>query len=106
METRHIKLDYENALDSKKQLLSTELNLLNIIKKIKEYRRLRKKEMVTKNKLKTSLATIKTKINLFESTFPKQERQIVKKTKQQKTKHEKDLQQELEEIQKKLSRLN
>ena len=43
-ETRHIKLDYEEALLAKKQLLTTELNLLNLLKKVKNYRALRKRE--------------------------------------------------------------
>ena len=46
METRHIKLDYEEALHAKKQILSTELNLLQTSKKIRNYKVLRKKELL------------------------------------------------------------
>ena len=64
METRHVRLNYEEALFAKKQFLSSELNILHIIKKIKHYRILRKKEHTLKTKLKTSLKSLNTKINL------------------------------------------
>ena len=71
METRHIKLDYEEALSAKKQLLTTQLNLLHTLKKLKSYRLLRNKELIQKNKLKSSVSILKTRINLIQSTFPR-----------------------------------
>ena len=52
METRHIMFDYEEALSAKKNLLTTEINLLSILKKIKDYKNLRKREFSLKNKLR------------------------------------------------------
>ena len=65
METRHVRIDYEEALDAKKQLLSSEMNVLNIAKKIKAYRVLRKKELAAKTRLRTALVSLRTKINLI-----------------------------------------
>jgi len=74
METRHVKLDYESALSAKKHLLSSELNLLQIIKKINAYKLLRKQELITKTKLKKEIISFRTKIkynrcNISKSTF-------------------------------------
>ena len=65
VETRHVKLSYEEALDAKKQFLSSELNLLHTIRKLKNYKLLRRKEIAVKNNLKTKLASLKTKINFL-----------------------------------------
>ena len=85
METRHIRMDYEEALNAKKQLLTSEINLLHIAKKIKNYKLLRKKEIATKNKLKTSLTSLKSKITMLQSSFPNetQPKSDFKKTKKQ-----------------------
>ncbi|GAI51275.1 unnamed protein product [marine sediment metagenome] len=108
METRHIKFDYEDALNAKKQILSTELNLLRTEKKVKTYKLFRKKEIAVKNKLKTALKNLKTKINQIEKTFPEdKQKPITSKKREQdiKKKKKQDIKQELEEIQSKLERL-
>jgi|SRR3989344_5318864 len=108
METRHIKIGYEEALNSKKQLLTTQLNLIQTIKKIKTYNFLRKKEIAAKNELKTSLLSLKSKISLIQSTFPEENLQKLKiknQTKKIEKKNPKNLQSELEEIKKKLEKL-
>ena len=106
-ETRHIRLDYEEALNAKKQLLSTELNILHTIKRIKEYKKLRKKELTTKNKLKTTATSLKSKLNLILSTFPdeKGKPRTPQRTRRKKREEKEDLTKELEDIEKKLSRL-
>lgn len=106
METRYIKLNYEEALSAKKELLSSEINVLQITKKLKEYRKLRKRESVLKGNLKTSFNLLKTKVNLILSSFPKDEKNMPKINRPKKEKSvDKSLQDELEEIQKKLIRL-
>ena len=55
METRHVRIGFEEGLTSKKHLLTSEINLLQTLKKVKNYRTLRKRETATKNKLKTQL---------------------------------------------------
>jgi len=76
METRHVKLGYEEALNAKKQILSAELNLLQTAKRVRNYKILRKKELTTKIKLKTGLKALKTKLNALKLTFPKEEEEI------------------------------
>ena len=72
VETRHIKFDYEEALSGKKQILSSELDLLHILKSLKTYGILRKKEFITKTKLKASVTALKTKINYIQASFPEE----------------------------------
>lgn len=72
METRHVKIDHEDALNAKKQLLSTELNLLHILRKQKNYALLRKKDIAQINKMKVVCTAIKAKYKTLISTFPKE----------------------------------
>lgn len=107
METRHVKLDYNKALESKKEILTAELNLIHLIKKMKNYRILRKSEKAQNNKLKVLLTSVKTKTIQLESHMPEHEQTLIKKQikpKQEKPKDE--LQTELEKIQEKLARLS
>lgn len=110
METRHIRIDYEDALNVKKNLLTSEINLLQTLKKVKNYKTLRKKEMTEKNKLKTKLASIRTKLNLIESSFPQEETKVkrVKKRERISRKNEEissNLHSELQDIKEKLAKL-
>ena len=47
----HIKVEYGDLLESKKHVLSSEMNLLRMIKIVRRYRALRDKEMTMKIKL-------------------------------------------------------
>jgi len=109
METRHIKLNYMEALNAKKQLLSFEINLIHANKNLSKYKTLRKREFALKNKLKINITSLKSKLNLLLSTFPKDERAPeIKKTNQRKREQkqeEKNLSAELEDIQAKLAKL-
>jgi len=108
METRHIRMGYEEAILAKKQLLSTQINLLQTIKKVKAYRFLRSKEMIIKNKLAINLTSLRNKIKAIEATFPRQEIKIEKIESKEKEKEDKgnvSIQKELREIQEKLAKL-
>ena len=106
IETRHIKIGYEEALSAKKQLLSGELNLLHVMKRIKNYKVLRKNEITTKNKLKVSITSLKSKLNLLQSKFPEQEIRLQNyKRKEIKTKKDADIKEQLDEIKSKLAKL-
>ena len=107
METRHIKLDYEEALHAKKQILSTELNLLQTSKKIRNYKVLRKKELLLKSKLKINLKSLQEKIKFIISTFPKEEIPKLPKIRAKKIekKENQNIQNQLQEIKNKLARL-
>jgi hypothetical protein len=106
METRYIKLEYEEALVAKKQLLSTELNLLETQKIVRDYKFLRKKELILKNYLRRCLRELRAKINSERSTMPEEEEPIKTKIRKstEKRRHD-DIQRQLEEIQEKLARL-
>lgn len=107
MEARHIKFEYEEALNAKKKLLSSELNILQTAKHIRNYRLLRKKEIILKNKLNISLKNLKAKLNLIQLTFPKQETSTntEKKLKKREIKQDQDIKNQLKEIQEKLAKL-
>ena len=112
METRHVRLEHSEALNAKKQLLSAELNLLHVIKRIRAYKLLRKKEFSLRRKIKSNLTSVKSRINLVISTFPKDAIKSPKKHKSARITVEKlvkeprsDIQRELEEIKRKLARL-
>lgn len=108
METRHVKLDYETSLSSKKQLLSAELNLLQIIRKIKAYNFLRKREFAAKKEFKKTISSLKSRVNSVEATFPEQDlkkKKMSKVIKKIRKKERSNLKNELDEIKKKLERL-
>ena len=107
METRHIKLDYEEALSAKKQLLSIELGLLQTEKRVRNYKLLRKKELAMKNFLKRCLRELRMKIGSEESTLPAEEEPIKIRTikKGIEKRKQEDIQHQLAEIQEKLERL-
>ena len=107
METRHIRFDYVQGLNGKKQVLSSEMNLIYMSKILLRYKRLRKKEFTLKNKLKKSITSLKTKLNTLSSTLPVPEKLPImhKATKREKTKQEKNLSEELKDIQAKLEKL-
>jgi len=107
-ETRHVKLNYDEALFAKKQLLSTELNFLQTVKKIRTYKQLRKKEIATKNKLRTGFKVLKTKLNLIQSSFPDEEKapkKIVSRVKKVEKKQKEDIKRQLDDIKSKLAKL-
>ena len=107
METRHIMFDYEEALSARKNILTTEINLLGILKKIKAYKTLRKKELSSKNSLRIQLGNLRKKIDLIQSFLPKQvEIKIKKKTKKKTAKEKGDIQEELDKIKRKLEKLS
>lgn len=113
METRHVRIDYENALESKKQMLSSEINLLHVLNNIRTYKQLRKKEISIKSNLRTNISQLRSKLSLIESTFPERKivgSKVIRLKKEIKTKEDKakdrDFQNQLDEIKMKLSRLH
>ncbi len=111
MEPRHIRLEYSEALESKRQILTTELNILQISKRIKNYKSIRKNEQTLKTKFRTNIIELKSLIQSIQETFPKHEKLEEPKLKKEENKkvekeyQEKDIQSQLEEIQRKLSQM-
>jgi hypothetical protein len=108
MEVRHVKIDRRDALSGKKNLLSAEIDILNIQKKVRNYKVLRKKELSLKSKLKTNFGALKTKLNLFQTSLPKDSNHPKPQKKQKiiEKAHTKDIQDELNDIKSKLAQLD
>jgi len=120
----HVRLGYNEAVASKKDVLLSEMSLLNIMKHMKSYKTLRKKDLILRNKIKKELATIRTTISKIEMEFPKdieipkdleeeeemmeEEEEILPKKsskKSKKTKKKDSIEEELKAIKEKLARL-
>lgn len=111
----HIKLEYEEAFQSKKDILSSEMNLLRIAKMIKKYRFLRQEELEIKLKLHRKIKEIITNIKKMQTTLPKLKiPEILKKDKEieepdkipiREPEYDESLESQLQEIQDKLNSL-
>lgn len=108
MEPLHVRIDYDEAIDSKRNILTTQINLINMQKAIENFKDFKKDESVLKLAIKSKLNSAVSKINSFKKIMPKvhekkdeKERisEITEKTK------EHSLENELKEIQEKLARL-
>ncbi len=110
MESLHVQLKIKEAVDSRRNLLSTQINLLNIIKQIQEYQKLRKLELKSKQVLRAELrkliSDIKTLIKELPKTKPvkKDEREVREEILEKTTRSK--LERELKEIKEKLERLS
>ena len=105
----HIKVDYDEALQSKRDILASERDFLRIIKRIKRYKLLRGEEL---NSNITKLNQILPKVKLPNILKKKEEakKKEIKEEKQSKIEikeiHEDDdLERQLIEIQEKLRKL-
>jgi len=67
----HIKLEYDEALESKRDILSTKANLLRILRIIKEYQQIRLKELNKKTKLKRELSKLNLDLRKLKQLLPK-----------------------------------
>ena len=70
-EVIHIKLEYDEALQSKKDILGSELGLLKISKAIKKHQILRSDEFQIKLKLHRKLRELNTNIGKLQQILPK-----------------------------------
>lgn len=109
----HVRLDYEEAIQSKKDLLSSERDFIRMIKIMKRYNLLRRAELNTKIKMQNKVKALKTNLGRLSEIFPKIKiPSILKKDvfeeKSLKIKKEGkngDLESQLKEIQERLRRL-
>ncbi len=106
MEHKHVKIEYEEMLFGKKEILSTQINLINATNHIRNYKVLRKKELSEKTKLKSQLASLRSKVASLNSHLPENNQLPKKRTNFVKKENIKDFQHELDEIKEKLERLN
>jgi hypothetical protein len=107
METRYIKLEYDEAILARKRLLLIELNFLESEKKLRNYKLLRRRELLNKNKLRTFLKAFEIRINLLKSTFPEEERPKIPRARMKRIEkgNNQHIQKQLEEIEEKLAKI-
>lgn len=67
----YIQFNHDTMLEAKKQILVTQINSLNILRNINNYRDLRKKEFMYKLKIKNDLKHIKETISKMNEKLPK-----------------------------------
>jgi hypothetical protein len=110
----HIKFEYWEAVQSKKDLLSSEMSLLRIGRKINKYHSFRNKELKLKVKLHKKVKEIKTSLNKLHTILPKikipeilqdEETGELKTEEPKKEIYNKDIENQLKNIQNKLRSL-
>lgn len=104
----YVQLGYEESVNSKKEILQLEMSLLNLIKTITRYHKLRLEEGKIKSKLKKTIKELKTETNNVQSSFPFMD--IPQKTEtvhfpKKKEENNDNLELQLKEIQEKLNNL-
>ena len=67
----HVKFEYDEALNIKKDLLSSEANLLRITRAIKDYHLLRSEELKLKTRLHSKINEFLTEIKKMLQTVPR-----------------------------------
>lgn len=66
----HIRIEYSDAVCSKKEILQCRASLLEIIKKIRIYLGMRRREFILKNRIKKTLVSIKEPVAKIEGMMP------------------------------------
>jgi hypothetical protein len=67
----HLKLEYNEALEGKKDMLSSEVNLLQLLKAIKRYHIIRNQELSKRLEMQKKIKEIRVKIDLLTKLIPK-----------------------------------
>ncbi len=109
----YIKLEYDEALQAKRDLLSLQMNLLRILKIIRHYKTLRMEELRTKAKTYRKLKELALNVKKIKETLPKvkihpikkdyEENKLVRKIKETtNTGEDEMLESQLQEIQERL----
>ena len=107
----YVKLEYENAIQSKKNILSLEMDLLKTIQTIKTYHKSRTEELQLKIKLHRQIKTLILEIKRLQKNLP--ELKIPKILKEHETEetippekhYENNIESQLKKIQEKLDSL-
>jgi len=66
----YVQVGYNESLESKKEVLSSELALINLVKIIKRYKELRKEELKIKININKSVKELKIKSKEMQTVFP------------------------------------
>lgn len=111
----HVKFEYGEALNAKKQILSSQMRLLRIAQLIGNYKKIRLKKLRTNLKTYRKIKELKKELSNLHQVLPKVKiPRIIKKEPEEKkvkeiplaqTQYDKGLETELQEIQEKLNKL-
>jgi hypothetical protein len=107
----HIKLEYEEAIQSRRDILSSEMNLIEIMKCVQRFGLLRKEELIYKIKLQKKMKELMINIKQLQEMLPKVKiPEILKEPKEERRKKnigvvDTNLERELMDIQEKLKSL-
>jgi len=116
----HIKLDYDESLEIRKEILNTQKDLINLLRTVKRYHIIRSTELQLKLMLQKKIKELKLNTIKLEQVLPKiripsilkreeKEEDIIKKEspvkKMKKEDYDKNIEEQLKEIQEKLKRL-
>jgi len=108
----HLKFELSEAVETKKKLLSTEINFINIIQKIENYSNLRREELALKEDLREKTKELISELSILLHNLPKVleeetkfEKEIESKKDKKEKKNKKILEFELREIKRKLKEL-
>jgi len=71
--TKYFRLDIDEAESSKKELLESEMHVLNSLKAFQTYKKYRKSELVLKTSLRTKMRKMIAQINKIKEDLPVQE---------------------------------
>lgn len=95
----HIKVEFNKALEAKKDILGSQLGILKIIKILREYKVLRAEELETKSKAHRKLSELNTIIKKLQTQLPKIKMPKLAKTEE----HEEDIKEIIKKKDKKRS---
>lgn len=102
----YIRIDYGESIEQRRQLLSSEINLINLIKRINNFKKLRKQELMEKLALRTLIRKSLLKMNMLMRELPGVEMpKISAQEKKVEIRKKSHLDEELSEIKEKLSKL-
>ncbi len=102
----YVKLDPSEQIYGKKQLLHSQMEILDIMKRYKEFTKLRKLELKLKTLLKKKVSEVKEETKLLETILPKvKHTDPEEKTLRDYPKKRSDLEDEIDEIRRKLAEL-
>jgi valyl-tRNA synthetase len=104
----HVRLEYEESVDSKKNILSSEMTLLEIMKITKRYHGLRMSELKIKNSLQKEIRDVMLGIRKLQKALPRvhYEKHREEKTVKPKKYHDEDIESQLQDIKEKLKALS
>jgi len=106
MESIHIGIGYDEAIEGKKDLLTMQAEFLKSIKRARNFKQLRKEEEKSDDEIRKNLREISLLLGRISQEMPQEHMPKIKTgNKEEKQKVARGIEQELQEIQRKLQAL-